>query len=123
AADAGQALDRLRAGRFDVVLADYELPDQTGATMLSEASQSGVIGRATALIVTAHSQPEGVDGYDVILKPVHLDRLMAQVQGALQASGGSLAAPDAGREVVDLVLYVSAGSVASLHARRSMERL
>src|SRR5437667_11913011 len=54
AADAGQALDRLRAGRFDVVLADYELPDQTGATMLSEASQSGVIGRATALIVTAH---------------------------------------------------------------------
>ena len=80
---------RHRAGRFDVVLADYELPDKTGATMLSEASQSGLLGRATALVVTAYTQPEGVEGYDVILKPVHLERLMAQVQGALRASGSS----------------------------------
>src|SRR5436309_13351943 len=58
AADADEALRRLRAGRFDVVLADYELPDKTGATMLSEASQSGLLGRANALVVTGYPPAE-----------------------------------------------------------------
>lgn len=124
AADAEQALRHLQGGSFDVVLSDYELPDKTGATMLREASRAGLLGRATALIVTAHTQPDDADGFEIIRKPVNLDRLMSQVQRVLGASGVRALPPpsaDGGAAAVDLVLYVSAGSAASAKARRSME--
>ena len=125
AADAEQALRHLQGGPFDVVLSDYELPDKTGATMLREASRAGLLGSATALIVTAHTQPDDADGFEIIRKPVNPDRLMSQVERVLGASGKVRAVPapsaDGGAAAVDLVLYVSAGSAASVKARRSME--
>jgi DNA-binding response OmpR family regulator len=126
AADAGEALRHLQNGSFDVVLTDYELPDKTGATMLREAVASGLLGNATALIVTAHTAPEDVEGFDVIHKPINLDHLMAQVRGVLKSSAASFtppAAADGGTEAVDIVLYVAAGSAASATARRSMENI
>jgi len=124
AADAEEALRHLQGGSFDVVLSDYELPDKTGATMLKEASRVGLLGNATALIVTAHTQPDDADGFEVIPKPINLDRLMSQVRRVLGASG-TVPAPAppafAGGPAADLVLYVSAGSPASARARRSME--
>jgi CheY-like chemotaxis protein len=125
AADAEQALRDLQEGPFDVVLSDYELPDKTGATMLREASRAGLLGSATALIVTAHTQPDDADGFEIIRKPVDPDRLMSQVERVLGASGKVRAVPppsaDGGAAAVDLVLYVSAGSASSVKARRSME--
>lgn len=125
AANAGEALRHLSAGRFDVVLSDYELPDETGATMLREAARSGVLGNAAALIVTAHTQPDDTAGYDVITKPVNPDRLLAQIRRVLSAAGPVPSAPAAPAGEVapaaDLVLYVSAGSPASAKARRRME--
>ena len=87
AADADQALRHLQGRPFDVVLSDYELPDKTGATMLGEASRAGLLGSATALIVTAHTQPDGADGFEIIRKPINLDRPMSQVERVLGASG------------------------------------
>jgi len=125
AADAGEALDHLQSGRFDVVLSDYELPDQTGVTMLREATRSGLLGNAAALIVTAHTQPDDAAGYEVITKPVNPDRLLAQVRRVLASARPDGSAPEApaGEDapVADLVLYVSAGSRASAQARRRME--
>jgi CheY-like chemotaxis protein len=125
AADAEEALGHLQGGLFDVVLSDYELPDKTGATMLREASRAGLLGSATALIVTAHTQPDDADGFEIIRKPINLDRLMSQVERVLGASGKvrAVAPPpaDGGAAACDLVLYVSAGSAASVKARRSME--
>src|SRR2546426_7244468 len=46
-----------------------------------------LLGSATALIVTAHTQPDDADGYEIIRKPIDLDRLMSQVQRVLGASG------------------------------------
>ena len=126
AADASEALRHLQNGSFDVVLTDYELPDKTGATMLKEATTSGLLGNATALIVTAHTAPEDVEGFDVIQKPINLDHLMAQVQGVLKSSATSFspaAVADAGTAAADIVLYVAAGSAASATARRSMESI
>ena len=123
AADAGEALRRLQQGRFDVVLSDYELPDKTGATMLREATESGLLRDATALIVTAHTQTEDTRGFDVIPKPINLDRLLAQVQAVLESSATALSPPAAGAPAADLVLYVAAGSAASAKARRSMESI
>jgi len=125
AADAEEALRHLQRGPFDVVLSDYELPDKTGATMLREASRAGLLGDATVLIVTAHTQPDDADGFEIIRKPVNLDRLMSQVQRVVGASGKVRAVPplsaDGGAAACDLVLYVSAGSAASVKARRSMD--
>jgi len=125
AANAGEAVRQLQGGPFDVVLSDYELPDQTGATMLRDASRAGLLGNATALIVTAHTQPDDARGFEVIRKPINLDRLMSQVRRVLGASGKVPAPPppaaDGGAAAADLVLYVSAGSAASARARRNME--
>jgi CheY-like chemotaxis protein len=126
AADAGEALRHLKSGSFDVVLTDYELPDKTGATLLREAAASGLLGNATALIVTAHTAPEDVEGFDVIHKPINLDHLMAQVRRVLKSSATSSAPPaaaDGGTAAADIVLYVAAGSAASEKARRSMETI
>lgn len=124
AADADEALRQLASGAFDLVLADYELPDKTGATLLKEAASAGLLGNATALIVTAHTAPDDVAGYEVIQKPVNLERLMAQVQrvlGSPPAPAGAAASGDGA--AADLVLYVASGSAASMRARRSMETI
>ena len=126
AADAGEAIRLLAQGGFDVVLSDYELPDQTGATMLKEAAASGVLGTAAAIIVTAHTQTDDTRGFDVIPKPIDLDRLMSQVQAivaGLPAPSAAPAAADGGAPPAELVLYVAAGSAASVRARRSMDAI
>jgi CheY-like chemotaxis protein len=126
AADAESALRHLQKGRFDIVLSDYELPDQTGATLLRDAARSGILGSATALIVTAHTQPDDADGFEVIHKPINPGQLLLQIHRVLEAAGKvSTAPPTEARGIApaaDLVLYVSAGSAASAKARRSMER-
>jgi DNA-binding response OmpR family regulator len=123
AADAGEAMRHLQQGRFDVVLSDYELPDKTGATMLREATESGLLRDATALIVTAHTHTDDTQGFDVIPKPINLDRLMAQVGAVLKSSATVPSPPPTDTPAADLVLYVAAGSAASAKARRSMETI
>ena len=126
AAGADEALRHLEEGGFDVVLSDYELPDKTGATMLREAAAAGLLGHATALIVTAHTQTEDTEGFEVVRKPIDVERLLAQVQAVLASSAVPLSPPaaaDGGAPAANLVLYVAAGSVASAHARRSLEAL
>jgi DNA-binding response OmpR family regulator len=132
AATADEGLERLRGQRYDLVLTDYELPGKTGAAMLKQAAQEGIAVRAA--LVTAHTLIDGVEGTELIRKPLDLPPFLRQVRRILGAMpdeplGAASGAPSVGAASsalephVDLVLYVSADSPASLRARHHLETL
>ena len=141
AANAVEGLNRLREARYNLVLSDYAMPGDTGAWMLSEASRLDLLGDATAVIITAHPLAPGAANVAVITKPIDLDSFLNQIRQILGAAEGAadraqdrakeFTEPDMSRDQsrfkegyrVDLVLYVSAASPASIQARRNLERL
>lgn len=81
---AGEGLQRLRERRFDLVISDYALPDNTGAWMLRQAAASGLLDRTETLIVTANPNPEDTGGIPVLQKPLDLGRLLFWIQRLLR---------------------------------------
>lgn len=130
AASARAGLSRLHEARYNLVLSDYAMPGGTGTWMLNEAERRGLLDGTVALIVTAHPDVRELADVEVISKPIDLDRFLEQVRRILsappghQVTNGALR-PPAGSEQrrVELVLYVSAESAASLQARRNLDRL
>jgi CheY-like chemotaxis protein len=126
AANAHEGLDRLRAGAYDLILTDYAMPGGTGTWMLQEATQERLLHDAVALIVTAHADARELAQHDVILKPLDLDNFLEQIRRVLGKSpraGGDRPAEARSRFLVELVLYVSSASPASIQARRNLERV
>jgi two-component system chemotaxis response regulator CheY len=135
AADAEKGLKALRAGRFDLVLTDYDLPGKTGAAMLREAQAAALLGGAATLVVTAHPDPEGVEETPLVRKPLDLGKFLLQVRSifdsgppratrAADRSGAGATAPEkVEEERIELRLYVSPSSAPSMKARRNMEKL
>ena len=137
AADGASGLDVLRRESFDLVITDYDMPGLTGAEMLKKAAGEKILGDAAALVVTAHPDPSGVpDETPLLRKPIDLERLLVQVRTILptatrkpaRASKTAKPSKKAARpasmpdgKLIDLVLYVSARSPASLKAQRRME--
>src|SRR5688500_2439116 len=119
AADAASGLAALRRESFDLVITDYDMPGQTGAEMLKQATREKILGEAAALVVTAHPEPSGVPEETPLLrKPIDLERLLVQVRTILPSASrkpvkkaakraAAPAAPAAAPALVDLVLYVS----------------
>jgi CheY-like chemotaxis protein len=136
ARDGPSALDALRAGRFELVITDYDMPGQTGAEMLKAAAREDLLGEASALVVTAHPEPEGVPEETPLLrKPIDLERLLRQVRTILPSLAAAKPKPKAKVKakkadaaasdgtLIDLVLYVSERSPASLRARQRMNEV
>jgi len=128
AATAEEGLRRLRAGPFDMVLTDYDLPGRTGASMLREANATRLLDGAATLIVTAHPDPETVADSAVVRKPLDLEKFLLQVRRiftSMPARGAPAKAvpPMAAAGPLDLTLYVSTASPSSIKARRNMEKL
>jgi CheY-like chemotaxis protein len=132
AANAAEGLKRLQEQRYNLVLSDYAMPGGTGTWMLHEASRLGLMENTVALIVTAHPEVSSLTEVEVISKPLDLDFFLDQVRRLLasgpQTSGDGDAetlrdarGPSTPR--VELVLYVSSSSPASVLARRNLERL
>jgi CheY-like chemotaxis protein len=123
------ALEALGKDQFDLVITDYDMPGLTGAEMLKRAGREGLMGNASALVITAHPDPRGVpDETPLLSKPIDLERLLVQVR-AIQPSASRARAPQprpappADGALLDLVLYVSTRSPASLKARRRMDEV
>jgi DNA-binding NtrC family response regulator len=82
AASVGDALDALECRRFDVVLADYNLPDGTGTEMLREAKRRAILNGAKAVLCTAQSYPMRDPDVGLLRKPLDLRRLLSEACGA-----------------------------------------
>lgn len=130
AANAREGLKRLADARYDLVLSDYAMPGATGAWMLEEATRLGLLRGIPAVIVTAHPHVRELEGIPVISKPLDLDRFLQQVGTILDAapysSEPALVSPEVetgSRHRVELVLYISSSSPASIQACRNLERL
>ena len=126
AGGADEALDVLRSSRFDLVVTDYDMPRKTGAQLLAEARQAGLLSRTAALMITAHPDPRGVDPETPLMrKPLDVERLLVQVQTIVGRQGD----PDAARLApvepapAVLTLYVNRASPFSERARQRMEEL
>jgi DNA-binding response OmpR family regulator len=136
AANADEGLKRLREARYNLVLSDYAMPGHTGAWMFSEASRLGLLTGVATVIVTAQPFVRATPGIAVITKPFDLDRFLDQVRSLLDSHDAGLLneASTGGMEMarkgstsrghkVELVLYVSSASPASIQARRNLEVL
>jgi DNA-binding response OmpR family regulator len=130
------ALEELREQPFDLVLTDYMLPRRTGGWLLEQAVTEGLIDDTPVLVVTAHSHPADVEGYEVIPKPFDLDHLVWKVRQHLESPTRrpQIAAPTTSRRAgdghddqcptpVELILYVSERSERTAQAVRTIERV
>lgn len=78
-ATAEEGLEELSRAHFDLVLTDYSLPGETGSWMVLQARQRGWLVRTALLMVTAHPQPESVEGMEVLRKPIELDPFLVKI--------------------------------------------
>lgn len=128
AGDADEGVRLMREGRYDLLLADYDMPRKTGATMIREAAAAGLLDATAILMITAHPDPEVVEGVGLVRKPLDLDKFLLQVatilapaRQAARAEPEEAAVPAPPR--AEFVLYVARSSPASLKARRRFESL
>ena len=132
AANAQEGLRQLRSRRYDLVLSDYAMPGGTGTWMLTEATRQGLMSRTPALIVTAHPDVHELANVTVINKPLDLDYFLDEVRNLVGPTKRgaprsqeylSFTGTGAQSDIVELVLYVSSTSPASIEAQQNLERL
>jgi two-component system, LytTR family, response regulator AlgR len=104
AANAAEAMEALRRGRFDAVLLDVRMPGADGLA-LAQALR-GLAQEPAVVFVTAHSEHAvaafDLEAVDYLTKPVRLERL----QVALQKVQRALAARDPAGSPTDEMLII-----------------
>ena len=99
-ADGHAALDRLRTGRFALVVLDVMLPGVDGVTLCRTLRAGGPNQRAAVLMLTARdTEPDKVLGLDsgaddYLTKPFGVREFMARVTAVLRRASGALSEPE-----------------------------
>lgn len=132
AGTAGAGLDALRDSRFHLVIADYNLPDGNGADMLAHAATEGRLECESMILTGAYAVGSHATAFRVVRKPIDalafvakLDEILAPArQIELEKARAELeGTPPPAAQRVELVLYVTEASRASLRAVRRLERV
>ena len=85
ATDGATALAKLRAGRFGLVISDWNMEPMSGYDLLKEVRADATIGKTPFIMITAESKTEnviaakraGVNNY--IVKPFNAQTLQAKI--------------------------------------------
>jgi DNA-binding response OmpR family regulator len=119
-----EALARLGAHRYGLVISDYELRDGNAATWIRQATSAGQLTSTPVLIATAHPDPSELRHLDLVRKPFDPEQLLQQVRLMTELSRTRRRTkrlehpiPDG---AVELVLYVTAGTTASENAQQQL---
>ncbi len=84
AESAEDALRLLRRQRVDAVITDYVLPHATGAALLHQAINEGLLDPETpALICTGYAYVEPPPGVRILHKPIDPEELVGKIERAL----------------------------------------
>src|SRR5688572_4410584 len=85
AGTAHDAIHLLRAGRYDLVMVHYGLPDRNGALLLREAAAAGLLRGAATMVLTGQPDAKGLEGFTLLRKPIDPTVLLQEIQIVLGA--------------------------------------
>jgi CheY-like chemotaxis protein len=83
-ATAREALELLNRCPYDLLLSDYALPGHTGAWLVRQALERRLVGRDSAIIITAHPNPADTAGVPVVRKPLDFESFLRYVRVLLE---------------------------------------
>jgi circadian clock protein KaiB len=141
ARSADDALEKLRADPYRLLLIHYGLPDRTGTALLQDARAADLLQGATPILFTGKPTLEAIAGdVKVMRKPLDLQDVVTQVQGILGPSEGPGPAASAPRDrrgrtaaareararhgaKIEITLYLTLPWPSSLRAKANLTRV
>lgn len=127
---AEEAVTELEKNSYPVFVTDYNLPNRNADWMLNVASQRGLLTNTVVIVLSGAVDPKGIDGHQLLRKPVDVDVLLSTVEHALRGGFDEESTADhprppgspTGAEVV-LKLYFTGASSESRKAIRNLRRV
>ena len=122
---AEDAMRDLAKTTYQVMLTDYRLPGENAPWLLREGSARGFLARTPVIVLSSETNPQGIEGYTFLRKPIDLDVLSAALSKALTEQ---LTPSEAEKEErahaqrLRLTLYVTSSSHVSQKAIRNLRR-
>jgi two-component system, chemotaxis family, chemotaxis protein CheY len=89
AGDGAEALDRVRASRFDLVISDWNMEPMTGLDLLKQIRSDAALSKTPFIMVTAESKTENVvaakqaGASQYIVKPFTAETLKAKIAAVM----------------------------------------
>lgn len=89
ATDGGMALEKLKAGKYDLILSDWNMEPMTGLDLLKNVRADAALKHIPVILITAESKPEniiaakqaGVNNY--IVKPFNAITLKEKMSAVI----------------------------------------